>query len=186
MRHRPPSRHRPDRCHRLHHRDRNPRDPRLNLDRQRDGVHHPPVRRQVADATASIHLLDSLRRRPEELATQPPHHLRESRALPRDPQEVAPPPCPPPTTISQLQHQLDTFPRDLQPSPPTPLTPTQTRPHTPSTRHAPRQHPPGIHSAQLPRVRHDRVAQGGKVTLRIAGQLHHIGIRAAPQPEPPS
>ena len=154
------------------HRDRNPRDPRLNLDRQRDGVHHPPVRRQGRTQRLRTPPRQP-RRRPEELATQPPHHLRESRALPRDPQEVAPPPAhrhhDQPTT-APTRH----VPRDLQPSPPTPLTPTRRDPHTIYTTR-PKATPTGIHSAHS-RVRHDRVAQGGKVTLRIAGQLHHIGI----------
>lgn len=78
------------------------------------------------------------------------------------------------TTISQLQCQLDTFVEIYNHQRPHRSLPHDATPHTIYTTR-PKATPTGIHSAHS-RVRHDRVAQGGKVTLRIAGQLHHIGI----------
>jgi transposase InsO family protein len=78
------------------------------------------------------------------------------------------------TTISQLQHQLDAFVETYNHQRPHRSLPHDATPHATYTTR-PKATPTGIHSAHS-RVRHDRVAQGGKVTLRIAGQLHHIGI----------
>ncbi|MDQ6688595.1 MAG: helix-turn-helix domain-containing protein, partial [Actinomycetota bacterium] len=69
---------------------RSARHPRLDPDRQRDGLHRPagrdrPPRRQE--------LLRSRTRPPphraEELPTKPPDHLRQGRAVPADDEEVA-------------------------------------------------------------------------------------------------
>jgi hypothetical protein len=79
-------------------------------------------------------------------------------------------------TLSQLQTQLDTF-ADYY---------NHHRPHRGINRHTPtaaytarpraiptRQ---GIHISQHFRVRKDRVDRDGKLTLRHASRLHHIGI----------
>lgn len=80
---------------------------------------------------------------------------------------------PTPTTIRALQTQIDAF-VDIY---------NQHRPHRSLPHHTtpaiayttrPRATPAGIHTPHA-RVRRDRV-NGGNITLRIAGQLHHIGI----------
>jgi transposase InsO family protein len=78
------------------------------------------------------------------------------------------------TTIVELQHQLDTFveiynhqrPHRSLPHRATPAITYTTRPKATPHHHQP--------NPQF-RVRHDRV-NDGKVSLRINGQLHHIGI----------
>lgn len=83
---------------------------------------------------------------------------------------------PPPATLRQLQKLLDTF-RDIYnhqrphkslPGRATPATVYSTLPKaTPSTDRSRDTHD---------RVRHDKVDKAGSVTLRVAGQLRHIGI----------
>ena len=83
-----------------------------------------------------------------------------------------------PSTLSGLQRQLDRFVEDynarrphssLRPPQP-PLEAYVARPKaTPGDRDG------DVHL----RVRHDRVDRGGKVTLRIDGQLHSIGVGQA-------
>jgi transposase InsO family protein len=86
--------------------------------------------------------------------------------------------APQPATLTQLQALLDTFitiyndqrPHRSLPHRATPATAYTTRPKaTPSDRTA------GAHN----RVRTDRIDAGGKVSLRVNGRLHHIGIGAA-------
>ena len=79
-----------------------------------------------------------------------------------------------PATIAELQQLLDTFvdvynnnrPHRSLPHRATPATVYTTRPKaTPGTRTDPHY-----------RVRHDRVDEGGSISLRVNGRLHHIGI----------
>ena len=79
-----------------------------------------------------------------------------------------------PATIGELQQLLDTFvdvynnnrPHRSLPHRATPATVYTTRPKaTPGTRTDPHY-----------RVRHDRVDEGGSISLRVNGRLHHIGI----------
>jgi transposase InsO family protein len=79
-----------------------------------------------------------------------------------------------PATIGELQQLLDTFvdiynntrPHRSLPHRATPATVYTTRPKaTPGTRTDPHY-----------RVRHDRVDQGGSISLRVNGRFHHIGI----------
>ena len=79
-----------------------------------------------------------------------------------------------PAIIGELQALLDTFtelynhhrPHRSLPHRATPATIYTTRPKaTPGTRNDPHY-----------RVRHDRVDEGGSVSLRVNGRLHHIGI----------
>jgi transposase InsO family protein len=81
---------------------------------------------------------------------------------------------PAPTTIDELQALLDTF-RTIY---------NQQRPHralphraTPATIYTarPKASPTGRDDTHH-RVRHDRIDDTGKITLRVAGRLHHIGI----------
>jgi len=78
------------------------------------------------------------------------------------------------STLTELQALLDTFtelynhhrPHRSLPHRATPATVYTTRPKaTPGTRNDPHY-----------RVRHDRVDQGGSISLRVNGRLHHIGI----------
>lgn len=80
----------------------------------------------------------------------------------------------PPTTLRALQRQLDRFVDDYN----------HRRPHTslrparpPADAHLarPKATPAGRDDPHT-RVRHDRVGPGGKVTLRLDGRLHSIGI----------
>ena len=80
-----------------------------------------------------------------------------------------------PATIAELQTLLDRFvaiynqqrPHRSLPARCTPAVAYTTRPKA----------SPGDRSDDTHyRVRHDRVANGGNVTLRLNGQLHHIGI----------
>ena len=79
-----------------------------------------------------------------------------------------------PATTGELQQLLDTFvdvynnhrPHRSLPHRATPATVYTTRPKaTPGTRTDPHY-----------RVRHDRVDEGGSISLRVNGRLHHIGI----------
>ena len=114
---------------------------------------------------------------PEELPTQPPHHLRESRTVPTDPEEVAPRPSRQPATIAELQALLDQFVDEYNHHRPTPLPATPRHPGRPLRHHCPRPCPGNQPDADThDRVRHDRIDKTGTVTLRINGKLHHIGV----------
>lgn len=77
------------------------------------------------------------------------------------------------TTIIDLQHQLDAF-ADYY---------NQHRPHreigrrTPATAYAatPKASPPGRPASHF-RLRYDRVSADGKVSIRRAGRMHHLGL----------
>ncbi len=81
---------------------------------------------------------------------------------------------PRPATLAELQHQLDTFveiyntrrPHRSLPNRATPAVAYQSRPKAV---------PNGSSPDTEFRVRHDKV-NAGSVTLRVDGQLHHIGI----------
>jgi transposase len=78
-------------------------------------------------------------------------------------------------TLAELQTQLDAFVEHLQPPSTPPLAPAS---HDPSRR---LHHPPQSHTRATTdpdtefRVRHDRI-RDGNVSLRVDGQLHHIGL----------
>lgn len=84
---------------------------------------------------------------------------------------------PPATTLQQLQRQLDTF-RDIY---------NQQRPHrelarrTPATAYGalPKAAPPGHGQPGHYRLRYDVLDTLGKMSLRRAGRMHHLGIGAA-------
>jgi transposase InsO family protein len=86
--------------------------------------------------------------------------------------------APQPATLAQLQALLDTFtstyntqrPHRSLPHRATPATAYAARPKA-----APGNHASGTHD----RVRADRVDADGKLTLRVHGKLHHIGIGRA-------
>lgn len=109
--------------HHLPQRNRGARDPVLDLDRQRPGVHHP-LRPRRHDQPQRVRDRARPTTRPtEELQTEPPHHLRQSGALPTDDETLATRP-----TSRRLARRAATtagpLRRRLQPPPPTPLTAT--------------------------------------------------------------
>jgi Integrase core domain len=84
---------------------------------------------------------------------------------------------PPPATIGQLQDQIDGFADKYN----------QRRPHrslgrltpTAAYQQLPKATPAGSDAGSHHRVRHDCVDKTGRVTLRVGGRLHHIGIGRA-------
>ena len=146
----------------------------LHADRQRHGLHHPPRRRQRRT--------QRLRERaappghhPEELHPEPPHHLRQGRTIPADPETLAhrPTPSPPPSPSCKPCST---------PSSTTTTTAARTAPcrtgppQPPPTRPAPKPAPANRAVDTHDRVRTDRVDQAGTITLRVDGRLHHIGV----------
>ena len=95
------------------------------------------------------------RRPPEELPTQPPHHLRQSRTLPTDHEEwLRAQPQPPPLT--ELQTLLDTFVDDYNHRRPHRSLPHRATP-PPPTRHARKPPPAATTTTTTHRVRPDRI-----------------------------
>jgi transposase InsO family protein len=84
---------------------------------------------------------------------------------------------PRPATLTELQSLLDTFSAIYNTQRAHRAHPGRTTPeHAYQAR--PKAHPHGQPSAHL-RIRHDTVDQFGKLTLRHASRLHHLGIGAA-------
>ena len=102
-----------------------------------------------------------------------------------------------PTTCGKVERFQQTMKRWLDPNPPPPPSPSSKHSSTPSStiynhqrphRSLPhRATPATIYTARPKatptgrddthyRVRHDRIDNGGTVTLRVDGRLHHIGI----------
>ncbi len=154
------------------------RTSRLHPDRQRHGLHRPVRRhgRQGGRNHARART-PPLGHHPEELPPQPPHHLRQGRTLPANPQEVAPRPTPPAQHHRRAPNPDRRVHRRVQP-PPTPPLPAAPghpghrlpRPAQGHPRHRPRPATPTTASATT------RSSKAGTVTLRVAGQLRHIGI----------
>ena len=89
---RPPQDHRPHRAGHVPGLRGRARLPRLDVDRQRDGVHRAaglPTRPRREEHLRSR--AGRPRSGPEELPPEPPHHLRQGRTLPTDPQGLAAP-----------------------------------------------------------------------------------------------
>ena len=112
----------------------------------------------------------------EERQTQSPADPGEGGEVSADPEELALAPSPPsPPTIAQLQALLGAFttvynhqrPHRALPHRATPATAYTARPKA-----APGDRAGDTHD----RVRTDRVDADGKLTLRVNGKLHHIGI----------
>jgi hypothetical protein len=81
-----------------------------------------------------------------------------------------------PATLGELQHLLDAFVDEYNHR-----RPHRSLPHaaTPAATYnaRPKATPAGTPGGQThDRVRHDRVDSNGKITLRVNGRLHHIGI----------
>ena len=161
-------------------------DPRLHLDRQRHGLHRP-TRRQAARRPQRLRArAPRLGHRPEELPTQPPHHLRQSRALPADPQELAARPTRPADHIAELQTLLDRFVDEYNHHRPHRSLPHRATPATAYTR-TPKAIPrAGDRSTDThDRVRHDRVDK--PATSPCASPANSAtSASAEPTPEPAS
>ena len=112
--------------------------PGLHADRQRHGLHHP-VRRRPRRPQRLRARAPPPRHRPEELPTQPPHHLRQGRAIPADPEEVAPRPTRPARPPSPSCRPSST---------PSPTTTTTTGRTAPCRTGPPR---PPLYAARCPR-----------------------------------
>jgi transposase InsO family protein len=81
---------------------------------------------------------------------------------------------PPATTITELQHQLDTFSDIYNHHRPHGSLPHQSTPAVAYTTR-PKATPGNDHPDSDFRVRHDRI-QSGNVSLRVDGHMHHIGL----------
>ena len=108
---------------------------------------------------------------------EPPHHLRQGRTLPTDNEEMAAhrnPTSPPPSTNSNNSSTPSVD--DLQP-PTAPTDHSRHRSHPSRRLPGPTRKPPptGQRRHPLPRVRHDRI-RSGRVSLRVNGHMHHIGL----------
>jgi hypothetical protein len=168
-------RHRPRRPHLLPPRHRHPRHPSLHPHRQRHGLHHPLRRRQRRPQRPRKRAPPP-QRHPEERPTQPPHHLRQGRTLPTDPQELAPRPNHPPRHTRSPTSPTRRLHDHLQPPPPPPL-PTAPRDPRLDLHHHPKASPTsGREHDTHDRVRSDTIDKAGVVTLRVNGRLHHIGV----------
>ena len=133
------------------------------------------------------------RHRPEEQPTEPPHHLRQGRAFPADPQELAARTTPAPDHDRRTPSPARGVRRDLQPAaaPPLPAPPGHSRhrlhrpPQSRSRRRPRRRHPP-------PRPhRQDRQIGDGHPARRRASTPHRSRTtprrnpRPAARPRPP-
>ena len=120
--------------------------------------------------------LRRLEHRPEELPTEPPHHLRQGRTLPADPEEMAARPTRPADHHRRAAGPDRHVRRRVQPptgrTGPCPTGP----PRPPPTRPAPKPPPRRPRTDTHDRVRHDTRRQGRHRHPALAGRLHHIGI----------
>jgi hypothetical protein len=81
-----------------------------------------------------------------------------------------------PTTIAELQTLLDLFADEYNHRRPHRSLPHRTTPAA-LFNTMPKALPNGSRDADtLDRVRHDRIDKSGKITLRINGRMHHIGL----------
>lgn len=138
-------------------------------DRQRRGIHltiHPrPQRLRTPPGNPGHH--------PEKRPPRPPTNPRENRTLPPNPQTLAG--CPPaPSHHHRTADPAQHLHRHLQP-PPHPPRPPRTN-HPPTGLHRQTQSPPDRQPSAQFRIRHDHVDQFGKLTVRHASRLHHLGI----------
>ena len=115
--------------------------------------------------------------RPEELPSQPPHHLRQGRALPTDHEEVAAAQPDQPSTIAELQTLLDPFVDEYNHR-----RPHRSLPHraTPATAYRPAPSPPPPDRAPTrthDRLRRDKIDRAPTLPLpRQRPGLHHISV----------
>ena len=135
----PTSGHRPDRRRHLPSSNPTTRHTDVDLDRQRNGVHHPPVRRHRRTQRLRNRTRPTTSH-PEELPTQPPDHLRQSRTLPRHPQETPTQPTTPRSPSPTYKHNSTPSSTTTTTTDPTAHSHTE-QPPQPSTPPDPKQHP---------------------------------------------
>ena len=163
----------PDVVGQLHRHRQHLRPASIHLDRQRLGLHrtiHPRPQRIRTPAPQPRH-------HPEKRPPRPPPNPRQNRTLPPNPQTLADP-----TTtahhLTDLQALLDTFRAHLQHrnAPTAPYRPHHTR----TGLHRPTQsRTTATTTPRHFRIRRDTVDDCGKLTLRYANRLHHLGIGIA-------
>ena len=156
---------------------RSARHPRLHPDRQRHGLHRPPRRRPPAAATPSSNELRDLARGPEELPTQPPHHLRQGRTVPADHEEVAARPTRPAQHDRRAPGPPRPLRRRVQPPPTAPLPAPPGDPGSALRLDAQGATRPG-HATPTPTTGSATTASTRPAPSPCAynGRLHHIGI----------
>jgi transposase len=145
-------------------------------DIQRHGLHRP-LRRRTRRPQQLRRRATTPPRRPEELPTRPPHHLRQGRAAPADPEEMAPRPARPADHDRRTPGAPRPLRRPIQLPAPAPVAAPPGDPGHALQLDA--QGPAGDTSRDPEthdRIRHDIVDKAGSVTLRHNGRLHHIGI----------
>ncbi len=113
------------------------RDPGLHPDRQRHGLHRPAGRRPRRPQRLRSRTPPP-ERGPEELPTQPPHHLRQGRTLPADPEEVAARPTRPADHDRRAADPARPVRERVQPPPTAPLPAPPGHPGDRSTTPSPR------------------------------------------------
>ena len=157
------------------HRHRAPRHPRSHPDRQRNGLHHPvPPGPNSFERELVVLGIEQKNGRPNHPQTQGKVE-RFQQTLKRWLRAQ-----PPPTTLTELQTQLDTF-ADYY---------NTVRPHRSLSGRTP-EHAYRARAKATPtgrdghwRIRHDKIDTTGAVTLRHASRLHHIGIGTDPRRHP--
>ncbi len=160
------------------------RPSRLHADRQRHG---PTPSDSPAGRGGRTALESELARctSAEKLTTQPPHDLRQGRAIPADAQEMATQPTPSTTQRRRTTDPHRPLRRRVQQPTPTQLTATPR--NTSSDLPGP---PQAIPSAERSRdnhnrVRHDRIDKDASSPCASTQKLHHIGMGRT-LAEPPS
>ena len=130
--------------------------------------------------------LRRLRHRPEELPTQPPHHLRQGRTVPTDPEEVAPRPTRPADHHRRAPDPPRHVPRRLQPPATAPLAPPPRHPR--HRLHARPKATPGTDRTNdtHDRVRHDRIDNSRHRHPARRRPDSTTSASAEPTPEPTS
>jgi transposase InsO family protein len=83
---------------------------------------------------------------------------------------------PPASSTTQLQRQLDEFREHYNEQRPHRALQRTTPGH--AYRATPKAAPPGAHAQQHYRLRYDRLDSKGKMSLRRAGRMHHLGVGA--------
>ena len=151
------------------------RRPGLHPDRQRHGLHHPPVRRQRRPQRPRARAAPP-RRQAEERQAEPPPDPGQGRALPADHEELAPRPAAPARHPRRAPGPARRLRRHLQHPPTAPVTPGPRHP-----RHCLQR--PAQGQPRRPRRRHPRPRPHrphrptpGSSPSAHNGRLYHIGI----------
>jgi len=111
------------------------------------------------------------------LPPEPPDHLRQSRTRPADDERLAARPTHPAGHRRRATASARGIRRGLHPAPAAPLATAPSNPGNDLQLSLPKAAPSSDRAADThDRVRHDKIDDGGAVTLRVNGRLHHIGV----------